>query len=394
MPFARNDAVRLYWRLDGEAGKPVLLLLNSIGTDMASWDRALPALLPQFRLLRLDTRGHGASDAPAGEYSMEMLAADALAVMDAAGVETAAVCGISLGGMIAMAMALRAPQRVSALILACTSAAMDRAVWEARIETVRTQGMGAIVDTALQRFFVEDFRRNHPAIVDTFRNMLSGTDAQGYAGCGAAIRDMALLNRLKDIAVPTLIIAGSKDISTPFRDHGASIAAAISGSQVAQLETAHLASVEAPAAFAGAVRKFLNETTNGHRLGDAAQTLYEAGLQTRRLVLGDDWVDRSLAGRTSFNADFQAMITRTAWNEIWSRPGLDHRTRRLLIIAMTAALGRWEEFELHVRAGLELGGFTADELKETLMQIAVYAGVPAANTAFHKAEDILKKLGC
>jgi 3-oxoadipate enol-lactonase/4-carboxymuconolactone decarboxylase len=121
--------------------------------------------------------------------------------------------------------------------------------------------------------------------------------------------------------------------------------------------------------------------------------LFEAGLTARRKVLGDAWVDRSLANRTAFNADFQAMITRYAWNEIWGRPGLDHRTRRLLVIAITAALGRWQEFRLHVRAGLEQGGFTQDELKEVLMQAAIYAGVPAANTAFAEAASVISELG-
>jgi 3-oxoadipate enol-lactonase/4-carboxymuconolactone decarboxylase len=107
-------------------------------------------------------------------------------------------------------------------------------------------------------------------------------------------------------------------------------------------------------------------------------------------VLGDAWVDASLEASTAFSADFQAMITRYAWNEVWSRPGLDHRTRRLLVVAITASLGRWEEFRLHVRSGLDAGGFTVDELKEVLMQIAIYAGVPAANTAFAEAAGIVE----
>ena len=124
----------------------------------------------------------------------------------------------------------------------------------------------------------------------------------------------------------------------------------------------------------------------------AQAVTYDAGLAMRRQVLGDAWVDKSLAGRTPFNTDYQAMITRIAWNEIWTRPGLDQRTRRLLVIAMTAALGRWEEFRLHVRSGLQQGGFTRDELKEVLMQTGIYAGVPAANTAFAEAADVMAEI--
>ena len=127
-------------------------------------------------------------------------------------------------------------------------------------------------------------------------------------------------------------------------------------------------------------------------MADQTTTPYEAGLRIRRAVLGDAWVDKTLANRSAFNAEFQEMITRHAWNDIWGRPGLDHRTRRLLVIATTVALGRWEEFRLHVRAGLEQGGITVDELKETLMQSAIYAGVPAANTAFAEAAEIVSQV--
>jgi 4-carboxymuconolactone decarboxylase len=119
---------------------------------------------------------------------------------------------------------------------------------------------------------------------------------------------------------------------------------------------------------------------------------YEAGLDVRKKVLGERHVERSLAGRTPFNEEFQALITRYAWGEIWTRPGFDHRTRRLLVLAITASMGRWEEFRLHIRAGLE-DGLTADDIKELLLQTAIYAGVPAANTGFHIAAEIMTELG-
>jgi 3-oxoadipate enol-lactonase/4-carboxymuconolactone decarboxylase len=228
-------------------------------------------------------------------------------------------------------------------------------------------------------------------MVATTRAGLLGMSADGYAGCGAAIRDMALAAQLGAIAAPTLVVAGDRDISTPFEGHGDRIAAAIPGAAVARLDAAHLSCLEAPAAFSAAVEAFLLRGT-GDSVAEARDALFDAGLAVRRQVLGDAWVDRALASRTPFNADFQAMITRYAWHEVWGRPGLDHRTRRLLVVAMTASLGRWEEFRLHVRAGLEQGGFTQDELKEVLLQIAVYAGVPAANTAFAEASAVIDGL--
>lgn len=393
MPFATSHGARIYWRLDGAADKPALVLLNSIGLDISLYDLAVPHLTPDFRVLRLDTRGHGASDAPAGDYSLDLLADDVLAVMDAAGVAKASICGTSLGAMIAMVLAPKAPERVEALILACTSPAMDPSTWDQRLALIRAEGLGAIVEAVLGRFFSDDFRARRPDVIDTVRAGILAQSPDGYCGCGAAIRDMALLDRLSAITAPTLVLTGARDIATPFEGHGDRIVASIPGARHAVVEGAHLPSLEAPAAFAGAVRGFLAEVLHGTAVQDAKDTLFEAGLVTRRKVLGDAWVDKSLAGRTPFTADYQAMITRYAWNEIWSRPGLDHRTRRLLVLAICASLARWEEFRLHVRAGLEQGGFTQDELKEVLMQIAIYAGVPAANTAFAEAAEVMSELG-
>jgi len=123
-----------------------------------------------------------------------------------------------------------------------------------------------------------------------------------------------------------------------------------------------------------------------------ADDAYSKGMKTRRKVLGDEWVDRAERGKTSFNAEFQELITRYAWNEIWNRPGLAHPVRRMLVLAMTVALGRWEEFKLHARAALQSGDLSEDDLKEVLLQAAVYCGVPAANTAFREAREVIDQL--
>lgn len=189
MAFALNNGVRLHWRIDGAAEKPVLVLLNSIGTDIALYDAAVPYLIKDFRLLRIDARGHGASDATDGDYSLDLLADDVLAVMDAGGVETAALCGTSMGGMVAMTLALKSPRRVTALVLACTSAAIDPAIWAARGAAVREGGTAAIADMAMSRFFSDAFRDKHPEAVETVRSNLLAQNAHGYAACAAAIRE-------------------------------------------------------------------------------------------------------------------------------------------------------------------------------------------------------------
>jgi 3-oxoadipate enol-lactonase/4-carboxymuconolactone decarboxylase len=251
-----SDGANLHWRSEGTTSAPTLVLLNSIGTDLSLYDAVVPYLAGAFRLLRLDTRGHGLSDAPDGDYDLERLARDVLEVMDAAKVETAILCGVSLGGMVAMRAALLAPQRVDGLVLACTSAAMDRAAWQARVQTVRAQGMGAIVDLAIGRFVSEAYRASNPTGVKRLRDGLLATPAAGYAGCAAAIADMALLDAISRITVPTLLIAGALDVSTPFLGHGDKIAAAIGQASVVQLDTAHLPPIEDPGGFAQVIARF------------------------------------------------------------------------------------------------------------------------------------------
>ena len=388
MPFATRDGIRLYWRLDGaEEGAP-LVLLNAIGTDMTLWDGLVPLLQRRFRILRFDARGHGASDSPPGEYSFEMLAQDVIAVMHAANVTRAAIAGVSLGGMIAMEMALRFPEHVSALVLICTSVDIDRTLWTERVKSVHAGGVAAIADGAMTRFLSPQFSVTHPESAASIRRTLLAT--QGYVGAAAAIRDGELRGRLASIKAPTLVLTGNQDISMPFEPHGRTLLAAIGGSACVRIDAGHLAPVEAPHALAQAIDVFLSPQSES----SAAQRLYEAGLINRRRVLGDAWVDSALGKRTSFDADFQEMITRIAWREVWGRAGLDERTRRLLVVAVTASLGRWEEFSLHTRAGLAQGGFSRDELKEVLMQLAIYAGVPAANTAFANARQIIADLDC
>jgi 3-oxoadipate enol-lactonase/4-carboxymuconolactone decarboxylase len=390
MPFATRDGVRLHWREDGDPANPPLLLLNSIGTDLSLWDAVVPHLIPAFRVVRMDARGHGASDTPPGDYALADLGRDALAVLGAAGVERAAVCGVSLGGMVGQWLGLEAPDRLDALVLACTTDRVDPEAWRQRAAVVREKGVGAIADMVMERFFAPAFRAAGGPLLASVRASLHRLDRQGYAGCCAAIRDMELGDRIAGIGVRTLVVGGRDDVAMPPAEHAARMARLIPGAELAVLPTGHLPPYEDPRGTASLIRRFLQRDA---ALDAARDALFDAGLANRRAVLGDDWVDRSLAKRTAFTGEFQAMITRVAWEGIWGRPGLDHRTRRLLVVATTVALGRWEEYRLHVRAGLSRGGFTVDELKETLMQSAVYAGVPAANTAFAEAAEAMAELG-
>lgn len=257
MPFSGQAACALYWKVEGSGDAPWLILLNSIGTDMDLWDAALPVLRRRRSILRIDTRGHGASGIPAGDYTMQELAQDVARVMDAAGARQATIAGVSLGGMIAMELAASRPELASALILICTSVSMDPAAWRARIDQVREHGMRGIVDVVMDRFLSPGFVARRPEVEATVRRALLTMSPEGYCGCAAAIRDMSLREKMSEIGCPTLIVTGRRDVSTPFEGHGEYILAGIHGAFHVELDAAHLAPLEAPDELAGAILSFL-----------------------------------------------------------------------------------------------------------------------------------------
>jgi 3-oxoadipate enol-lactonase/4-carboxymuconolactone decarboxylase len=250
---------------------------------------------------------------------------------------------------------------------------------ESRRRTVLERGMTSMEEAVMGRFFSPE--RVKAPVVAGIRRVLLATDPRGYAGCCAAVRDMEQRSLLSSIRTPALIIVGDRDVSTPWQGHGETLAREIVGSQVEHLPAAHLSNLETPYSFTAALARFV--------LRAPSDTL-AAGFAKRRAVLGDAHVDRAVAATTDFNRAFQELITRYAWGAVWQRPGLDDRTRRLLALTATAALGRWEEFRMHVRTGLA-GGLEHCDLEEMLLQLAIYAGLPAANTGFQIATEEMAK---
>jgi 3-oxoadipate enol-lactonase/4-carboxymuconolactone decarboxylase len=386
LPFANVNGTRLFYRLEGSVGRPVLIFSHSIGTDSGMWTPQAADMSQHFQILRYDTRGHGASDAPAGEYSMEVLGRDVLGLADTLGIKQFAFCGISLGGGIGQWLGIYGAERLTHLILANASPQFGPpSNWESRIKLVREGGMRAIVDMAMNRFFSAETLVRDDVYASAVKNVLLATDATGYAGCCAALRDVDNRELLQKIHVPTLVIAGDRDVSTPWEGHGEILAREITGARAVRLAAAHLSNLERPRSFTAALFDFLRPKR------ESSADPLDAGFAVRREVLGESHVDRSIATTNDFNRDFQELITRYAWGTIWTRPGLDRRTRRLLVLAMMASMGRWEEFRLHVRAGLSHELEPCD-LKEVLLQTAVYAGVPVANTGFHIASEEIEKL--
>ena len=381
MPFAQLADVRLHYQFDGDPRLPVLMLCNSLGTTLDMWEPQMPAFLAQFRVLRYDTRGHGQSEVTPGEYSIAKLGKDALALLDHLGIERVSFCGLSMGGMTGMWLGINSPERIWRLVLCNTGAKLgDPALWAARFEAVRSGGMAAITPPTLDRWFTARYQRLAPKDVDKVRAMLLATSPDGYIANGAAVRDMDQRADLAKIKVPTLVIAGTYDGSTP-PELGREVAQAIDGARYVELDAAHLSNWEQTGAFSSAVLSFVLDG------GPNERARFEAGLSVRRPVLGAEYVDRSLANRTAVSAEFQDLITRYCWGEVWTRPGLTRHTRSLLTIAFTLALNRPDELRLHMRAARN-NGVTRDEIKETLMHAAIYCGVPAGVSAFKIANEV------
>ena len=252
-----DDGVRIDAVVEGRGDGPCLLLMHSIGCDLTLWDPQIEALAGDFRIVRFDARGHGRSDAPKGDYTLDRLARDALAVLDAVGADSAYLCGLSLGGVTAQWLALHAAARVEGIVIANTAARIGAAeAWQARGDMAIAQGMQAIAPTAITRFFSERFLASSPETADIFMQRLLTTAPEGYAGCCAVLRDTDFTGQLGAIALPTIVIGGTLDVPTPL-SQAEELAKAIPAARLVALDAGHLSNVEQPAAFATAIRRIL-----------------------------------------------------------------------------------------------------------------------------------------
>lgn len=260
MPFVVRDGVRLYGRLDGRPDRPVLVLGNSLGTDLHMWQPVVDALTQHFRLLRFDTRGHGASDAPPGDYTIADLGRDVLAICDRLAPGRVFYCGLSLGALVGQWLALEAPERLRGVVLANSAAHLPTyESWTARMNLAREKGMDALLEMVMPRFFTDEYRARDEPFYHSVRATFVHTDPNGYAACCAAIRDADFRPRLASIKVPTLVIGGARDAATPVDTLGAELARGIPGARFETLDAGHLSSIEQPAAFARAVTDFFTQ---------------------------------------------------------------------------------------------------------------------------------------
>lgn len=255
-----GDGARIAWRIDGDsdAGKPVLVLSNSIGTTLRMWDAQIEELAKHFRVLRYDLRGHGASGVPVGAYSLDRLGRDVIELLDALGIERAHFLGLSLGGFVGQWLGVHAPERIDRLILSNTSPWLGPGKqWDERIAAVlQAPDMAETAEVFLANWFPARMLAAKEPVVETFRAMLLATDPQGLAGAWAAVRDTDLRRTIALIDRPTLVIAGLHDTVTA-ASHSEQIAATVPGARLVVLPAVHLSNIEYPVEFMQAVLGFL-----------------------------------------------------------------------------------------------------------------------------------------
>jgi len=262
MPFIEAGGITVHYDLTGPTAAPVLLFANSIGTSFHIWDAMVPALSRNCRVLRYDMRGHGLTQVTpvteAAGYSMDGLAGDALALLDALGIARAHVCGLSIGGMMAQRLAATAPERVHGLILCDTAGLIGPpSVWADRIAAIRARGMASIAEGVMTRWFTERFRTERPDQIRGYVAMLGRTTEDGYIGCAMAIRDADLRADNARIVAPTLVVVGDQDLATP-PALARELADSIPGARFALLrDAAHIPCVERPAELAALIDDFL-----------------------------------------------------------------------------------------------------------------------------------------
>lgn len=367
---------------------PLLVLGPSLGTTAtALWDAAAARLAGEFDVVGWDLPGHGVTEPPKDGYTIGELARGVLAAVEevlAGRGEPGgafAYAGDSVGGAVGLQLLLDAPGRVTAATLLCTGAKIGTAEsWAERTATVRAGGTEALVEASAGRWFGPGFVQREPATAQRLLGGLAEVDDEGYVRVCEALGEFDVRARLGEVGAPVLAVAGATDPATP-PDALRLVADGVPDGRLVVLDgVSHLAPAEAPDAVARLIA--------AHPAPSTVDGVQAAGAAVRRAVLGDAHVDRATAAVTDLTRDFQDLLTRYAWGSVWTRPGLDRRSRSMITLTALVALGHEEELALHLRAARR-NGLTDAEIAEVLLQTAVYCGVPAANTAFRIAQRVL-----
>jgi 3-oxoadipate enol-lactonase/4-carboxymuconolactone decarboxylase len=370
----------------GPDDAPLLLLGPSLGTSADTlWAESATLLRERLRVVAWDLPGHGRSPA-AESFDVADLAAGVLALADRLGADTFHYAGDSVGGCVGLQLALDAPARVRSATVLCTGAVIGTPDgWRERAAAVRAGGTAAVLGGAAERWFGTGFAARRPDLAAGLLGALRDADPESYAQTCEGLARFDVTHRLGDVSTPLLAVAGAEDVPTPPESLRHIATGVADGTLEVLAGVGHLAPAESPVHVAELIARHC-----GLPIGrpDTTAAVHDAGMAVRRAVLGDEHVDRAVAATTDFTADFQRMITEYAWGTIWTRPGLDRRSRSMITLTALVARGHHEELAMHVRAARR-NGLSVDEIKEVLMQSAIYCGVPDANTAFRIASTVL-----
>ncbi|MGC5341509.1 alpha/beta fold hydrolase [Streptomyces sp. DT171] len=436
-----TETQTMKYQVDGPEGAPWLVLGPSLGTTWHMWDRQVPELSQHWRVLRFDLPGHGGAPAhPAG--SVAALGDRLIATLDGLGIQRFGYLGCSIGGAIGADLALRHPHRLASLALVATSPRFATAdEFLGRAATVRANGMEPMARAAPERWFTPGFAAAQPAIVEWAVQMVRTTDPGCYIAACEALAAFDIRTELARVSPPTLVLVGAEDQVTGPGD-ARTLVAGIPDARLALVPGAgHLAPVEQPAAvtdlllthFSAAwqatptavpappslpsppvlpappvapvppappapglvapvapVEEITSAADRPSTVEPGRPDPYESGTRVRREVLGDNWADRADTTPDDFTGDYQDLVTRYAWGEVWARDGLDRRTRSCVTLTALVASGHLDDLATHVRAALR-NGLSPDEIKEVLLQTAVYCGIAAAGAAFGIARTVIQE---
>ena len=382
MAFLATDAHLIGYQDSGETYLPALFMAHPLGMSRDVWDEVCDELHGHYRCVRWDLPGHGSSGAAAEGLSAEMLAQDVLTLADTLNIDSFHFIGTSIGGVIGQSLCQIAPERLQQVWLTNTGAVIGtKEAWAERADNVRRLGLAEMAEAIVLRWFSPSYVEQNPDVLQGWQVQLSRSDDESYAKLCEALAEVDNRGKLADYTASVSLIAGADDVSTPvtaleslkaeFTDASLSVFAGVG----------HVPSVEAPSLLI----KHLQANAARTAVGETGIS-YEQGLVQRKRILGEAHVERASKNATTLDNPFQQFITRNAWGELWGDPSLTVQQRSMITTGILAALGRDGELGLHLRTAKRLG-INEDQLRQVLMHVAIYAGVPAANHAFSMAKD-------
>ncbi|GAB3612935.1 bifunctional 3-oxoadipate enol-lactonase/4-carboxymuconolactone decarboxylase PcaDC [Humibacter ginsengisoli] len=373
-------------------GAPLLVLLPSLGTTAELWDGVVAKFAAEPgrpRILRVDLPGHGASPPAREPFTVGNLAAAVLHVIDEVGGGAFHLAGDSLGGAVALELAITVPERALSLTMFCSGAAIGTPDgWAERAAQVRASGTASVVAGSAQRWFAPGYLdRNPDGPGGHALRTLIDVDDESYALCCEALAAFDRRDALTEVRVPALIVAGRHDVvTTP--ELMRQLADALPDSRFVELDASHLIPLECPQETTALIESQLGgQEPPADDMPSATGDVRSAGMRVRREVLGDAHVDRAVAAITPETAGFQDFITRYAWGEVWARPQLTRGERSIATLASLVTGGHENELRMHVRAALR-NGLTRAQIAEVIQHTALYAGLPAANSALAAMREV------